>query len=232
MDKTNSQSNMQLLYEVNMYQRKVDLEITAAEKQLASVEGRLVRLKHDLYVYLGFILVPLLLSGIFDFLITVFFHPMVYIVFTIASFLCICAFVILFIPSTYNLIKTIILLHINRESDEPALLPPAESSIRGGKAPQEESYRSERDKLVLVLGRYYVYREKLEQLHQKINSETCNMTLVELSEELRQMPVFEDIQPASDRTGAMGELVKGKTKKIMCAIILAVILSLIIGVLV
>ncbi len=231
MDKANSQPNMQLLYEVNMYRRKVDLEITAAEKQLASVEGRLVRLKHDLYVYLGFIIVPLLLCGIFDILITLFFNPIIYIVFTIASFISVSAFVVLLIPSTYNLIKTIILLSINRETDEPAVLPPAESSLRGGKAPQEESYRSESDKLVLVLGRYYVYREKLERLHQKINSESCNMTLVELSEELRQMPIFEDIQPASDRTGAMGELVKGKTQKIMCAIVLAVVLSLVIGVL-
>ena len=86
MDSTNKQPNQQLLYEVNMYRRKVDLEITAAEKQLATVERRLKSLKHDLYVYLGFIIVPLLLCGIFDILITVFFNPIVYIVFTEDSF--------------------------------------------------------------------------------------------------------------------------------------------------
>ena len=231
MDKANSQSNMQLLYEVNMYRRKVDLEITAAEQQLASVEGRLKHLKQDFFVYLGFLIGPLVLRYILGIIGTVFFGPIIYIVISVAIFLTECAFVILLIPSVYNLTKILILFWLNRESDETVTFPPVETPGKGGKAPQEESYRSERDKLVLVLGRYYVYREKLEQLHQKINSETCNMTLPELSEELRQMPVFEDIQPASDRTGAMGELVKGKTKKIMCAIVLAVVLSLIIAVL-
>lgn len=230
MDSTNKQPNQQLLYEVNMYRRKVDLEITAAEKQLATAERRLVRLKHDLYVYLGFIIVPLLLCGIFDILITVFFNPIVYIVFTIASFISVCAFVVLLIPSTYNLTKTIILLRINRETDEPAQLPPVESTQKGGKAPQEESYRLERDKLLLVLSRYYIYRDKLEQLHQKVNSSSCNMTLAELSAELKQMPIFEDIQPANPRTGDMGAQVKRTTQKVMCAIVLAVLISVLIGV--
>jgi len=229
MDSTNKQPNQQLLYEVNMYRRKVDLEITAAEKQLATAERRLVRLKHDLYVYLGFIIVPLLLCGIFDILITVFFNPIVYIVFTIASFISVCAFVVLLIPSTYNLTKTIILLRINRETDEPAQLPPVETSQKGGKAPQEESYRLERDKLLLVLSRYYIYRDKLEQLHQKVNSSSCNMTLAELTAELKQMPIFEDIQPANPRTGDMGAQVK-RTQKVMCAIVLAVLISVLIGV--
>jgi hypothetical protein len=56
------------------------------------------------------------------------------------------------------------------------------------------------------------------------------MTLVELEYELKQMPVFEDIQPANPRTGAMGALVKGKTKTVMCAIVLAVLVSVLIGV--
>ncbi len=99
------------------------------------------------------------------------------------------------------------MLWTNRESDEPATLPPVESTHKGGKAPQEKSYRMERDKLLLVLSHYYTYREKLEQL-----------------------PIFEDIQPASSRTGAMGEQVIGKTKMIMCAIVLAVLLSVVIGI--
>lgn len=231
MDSTNKQPNQQLLYEVNMYRRKVDLEITAAEKQLATAERRLKSLKHDLYVYVGFLTVPLLLCWIFTGISTLFFSPIVYIIFEVAKFIALCIFVILFFPSIYNLTKTIILLRINRETDEPAQLPPVESTQKGGKAPQEESYRLERDKLLLVLSRYYIYQDKLEQLHQKINSSTCNMTLAELTAELKQMPIFEDIQPANPRTGDMGAQVKRTTQKVMCAIVLAVLISVLIGVL-
>ena len=230
MDNINKQPNQQLLYEINMYRRKVDMEITAAEKQLASVEERLKRLKQDLYVYLGFILVPLILYCIFDVLTLLFFSPLVYIIFNIASFLTVCIFVILLIPSIYNLTKTITLLCLNRESDESVNLPPAETALRGGLPPEEESYREERDKLTLVLGRYYVYRDKLERLHEKIKSVDCNMTMVELEQELKQMPIFVDIQPANPRTGVMGAKVNGTTKKVMCAIVLAVGLSILIAI--
>lgn len=230
MDNADKQPNQQLLYEVNMYRRKINLEITAAEQQLASVERRLTDLKQDLYVYLGFLTAPILLCWVLTIVSGLFFSPITYIIFEVVKFIILCIYVIMLIPNIYNLTKTIILLWINRESDEPATLPPVESTHKGGKAPQEESYRMERDKLILVLSHYYIYREKLEQLHQKIHSVSCNMTLVELEYELEQLPIFEDIQPASSRTGAMGEQVKGKTKMIMCAIVLAVLLSVVIGI--
>lgn len=230
MDNANKQPNQQLLYEVNMYRRKVDLEITAAEQQLASVERRLKHLKQDFFVYLGFLIGPLVLEYILGIIGTVFFSPITYIVVSVAMFLAECAFVILLIPSIYNLTKILILFWLNRETDEPVTFPPVETPGRGGKAPQEESYRLEREKLLLVLSRYYIYRDKLEQLHEKVNSPSCNMTLVELTAELRQMPIFEDIQPASPFTGAMGAQVKGKTKIIMFAIVSAVLISILIGV--
>ena len=232
MDHINRQPNQQLLYEVNMYRRKVDLEITSAEQQLASVEGRLKRLKQDLFVYLGFIIVPHILRYIFDVLTLLFFSPLTYIIFSVASFLTVCIFVILLVPSIYNLTKTIILLYLNRESDEPVNLPPAETAQRGGLPPEEESYREERDKLMLVLSRYYVYRDRLERLHEKIKSGDCNMTMVELEHELKQMPIFVDIQPANPRTGVMGAKVNGTTKKIMCAIVLVVVIAVLIGIIV
>ena len=48
---------------------------------------------------------------------------------------------------------------------------------------------------------------------------------------MKKMPIFEDIQPANPRTGDMGAQVKRTTQKVMCAIVLAVLISVLIGVL-
>ncbi len=49
-----------LLYELNMARRRLDLEIIAAEKQLENVKKRLKGLQQDLYFYLGFLIVPVI----------------------------------------------------------------------------------------------------------------------------------------------------------------------------
>lgn len=231
MDNINKQPNQQVLYEISMYRRKIDLEITAAEQQLASVERRLTNLRHDFFVYLGLLSVPAVLSVVISILSSVLYTPIIFLFFDIINFVVLCIYVSMLPANIYNFTKTIILLWINRENDEPVRLPPVEKTGKGVPAPQEESYRSERDKLQLVVSRYYVYRDKLNQLYQNVNSSSENMTLVGLKSELKKFPVYEDIQPASPLTGTMGEQVKRKTKVIMLAIVSAILLSVLIAVL-
>ena len=219
-----------LLYELNMYRRKLELGITAAEQQLASVNKRLHNLSQDLYIYLAFLTVPIPVYLVFHFLSLTPVRIWSYMIFTAVKFSVLVIYLVMLPPNIYRLTKTIILLWINRETDEQVLLPPIQGKSNGGKALDEESYRSERDRLVRVLGRYYIYREKLEKLFKKVNDASCNMTRIELEYKLSQLPIYEDIQPANPLTGTMGAQVKAKTKKIMCAIVLAILISLLIGI--
>lgn len=231
INNADKQRNQHLLYEINMYRRKLDFEIVTAEQQLASVKRRLANLTQDLFIYLAFIIVPILLYYGFSICSLLFFSPIIYIIFEVAKFLTTCIFIIMLPSSIYNLTKTIILLWINRESNETTELPPLEGTYKGGSAPKEVSYRLERDKLLLVLSRYYLNREKLDKLYQQVNSASNNMTRLELEYELKQLPFYEGIQPANSSSGPMGEQVKRKTKVVMIAIVSAILLSVLIAVL-
>ena len=226
MNNTNKQQNQHLLNKINMCRLKFDAEIRAAECQLASVKRRLTGLRHDLYIYLALLGVPAILYFICNIFSSVPSRSLTYIVFASAKVVISFVYVIMLTSIIYNLTKTITLLWINRETDELATLPPLEGTRKGGSAPQEVSYRSEHDKLLLVLSRYYLNQDKLNELHQKVNSPSCDMTLVELEYELTQLPVYEDIQPASPFTGAMGEQVKRKTKIITFAILLLILVQI------
>ncbi len=229
MNNLEKQPNQQVLYELSMYRRKVDLEITAAEQQLDSVERRMTGLRHDFFVYLGFLSVPAILTGIISVLSSVLYTPIIFLFFDIVNFVVLCVYVIIFPASVYNFVKTILLLWMNRESDEPVRLPPVEGTVKGSPV-SEASYRMERDKLQLVLSRYYMYRDKLNQLYANISESSEDMTLVWLKSELKKYPIYEDMVPASPLTGTMGEQVKRKTRMIVLAIVLAVAISVLIAV--
>lgn len=219
-----------LLYEINMYRRKLDLSITAAEHQLASVKHRLTNLTHDLYTYIAFLVVPMILVAICNIFAETPSRTIAYVVFASIKLVILFIYIITLPINMRNLIKTVILIWLNKESDEPVILPPLEGTCKGSAILKEETYRSEHDKLVRVLSYYYLNQDKLEKLYQKVNSHSCNMTMVELEYELSQLPIYEDIQPANPFTGTMGEQVKAKTNKFMCAIILAILISVLIGI--
>ena len=228
MNNTNKQQNQHLLNKINMCRLKFDAEIRAAECQLASVKRRLTGLRHDLYIYFAFLCVPLILYFICNAFSSTPSRTVTYMLFASAKVIILFIYVIMLPSIIYNLTKTITLLWINRESDELATLPPLEGTRKGGSAPQEVSYRSEHDKLLLVLSRYYLNQDKLNELYQKVKSASCDMTLGELEYELMQLPVYEDIKPANPITGAMGEQVKRKTKMIMFAILLFVVIGILV----
>ena len=220
-------ANQHLLNRIDMYRQKINLKTSAAEYQLASVKQRLTVLTHDLYVYAGFLGIPVVLNVIFDIVFPMPSRTILYMVFASARVIISFLYVITLPYNIYHFVKTIILLWLNRESDVPVSLPPLEGTRKGGTAPNEGSYRSEHDKLILVLSRYYINQDKLDQLCQKVKTPHCDMSQVELEYELQQLPVYEDIQPANPNMGAMGERAKGIAKIIMLVIVILVLISLV-----
>lgn len=211
-----------LLYECDSMRAKLNLEITATEHQLDSVKKRLAGLTHDVYVYLAFIFVPLLLIGLMSLFPT---RPSVMqIIFQVIYTILLITYILSLPFNIYHFIKACMLLHINKESSDTTITPPPlEGTLKGRPPQQETTYRSEYEKLIYVLTRYYLNVEALDNLEKKINSDNCTLTMAALKIELMKLPIYEDIHPADTFSSSMAK----KTKKIAW-IIFGTILFLII----
>ena len=159
-----SKPDSNLLYELNMARRRLDLEIIAAEKQLENVKKRLDGLMHDLYIYLGLLVAPVILFVILNMFTMIPSQSVLFLFLVIIKYIILCIYVIMLPANIYHLIYAIMLLRINKENNLAVDLPLLEGVRRGGAPPQERSFRSEHDKLLLVLTRYYLVLERLEQL--------------------------------------------------------------------
>ena len=215
--------DQRLLYELDMACRRLELEIIAAEKQLESVKQRLESLKHDLYVYWGLLIVPVIVFIILNLFTMLPVPSLLFILFVIVKYIILALYVMTFSINVYHLIKATMLFQENKENNIPVELPLPEGTRKGEPIPQEKNYRSEHDKLVRVLTRYYLNQEQLEQLHKKIIANPCQITLAELKIELLQIPYYEDIKPANLFSSAMEK----KAKKISFFIISAFVLCFI-----
>ena len=123
------------------------------------------------------------------------------------------------------------LLQINKENDLAVDLPLLEG-VRKWKEPvyQEKTFRSEHDKLLLVLTRYYLNQERLEQLHKQILTNSNDITLEDLKTELNKLPYYEDIKPANVFDSAMQRKAKKKTTKYVLMLLFCILISLLIGI--
>lgn len=219
-----------LLYELNLQRKRLDLEIIAAEKQLESVKKRLEGLKHDLYIYLGLLIVPVIVFVILNAFSMIPSKSFIFILIVILKCLIFCIYVIMLPVNIYHFIYAIMLLQINKENDLAVDLPLLEG-VRKWNEPiyQEKTFRSEHDKLLLVLTRYYLIQEHLEQLHKQITTTSCEMTLEDLKTELNKIPYYEDIKPANVFDSAMQRKAKKHTTSFVLIILLCVLISLCIG---
>lgn len=199
-----------LLYEWNAARSRLDFAITAAESQLISVNKRLQGLWHDLAIYIGMLVLPVVLFfflryvGVWllrtdDYVVS---NAFVYVLLEGVSALLLCVYLFTFPIWIYHLMKTIFLLLMNRENPEQTenLFPP-----EAGKSHQEwekeATYRIEQQKLIHVLSRYYLYRDNMKQLREKIDE--GSISLIDLKQELNQFTYYETIYPANEFTSPM-----------------------------
>ncbi|MCM1090657.1 MAG: hypothetical protein NC092_14135 [Butyrivibrio sp.] len=193
-----SSMKTRLLYELNMRQNKLELAISQMEHQLTSVNTRLDSLRHDLALYAGMVVVPPILYLLLG-VVTGFFSPLsgflFLFIFTILQNLLLCGYIIFLPFNIYYLLKTFQTKKMNDEPTENITELPREGTARGEPQP-ESTYRSEQQKLVFILSRYYLYQDTMNQLKRRLDEADCSMTLAELHQELEQMPFYEEIRPA------------------------------------
>lgn len=188
-----------LLYEWNTRRTKLDYAIAQMERQLASVNKRLDSLKHDFALYVGMLTIPVILYILIA-LVTNILSPLsgfvFLVVFVIFRDVLLCVYIIFLPFNIYYLIRTMQTIKGNEESSENMADPPREGTSKDDPKP-EGTYRSEQQKLVFILSRYYLYQDALNQLKRELEAADCTMTLAGLKQRLNQFPFYEEVRPAA-----------------------------------
>lgn len=187
-----------LLYEWNTRRTKLDYAIAQMERQLASVNKRLDSLKHDFALYVGMLTIPVILYILIA-LVTNVLSPLSGFVFLVAFVISrdvlLCVYIIFLPFNIYYLIRTMQIIKRNEESSENIEEPPREGTSKDES--KESTYRSEQQKLVFILSRYYLYQDAMNQLKRELDAVDCTMTLAELKQRLNQYPFYEEVRPAA-----------------------------------
>ncbi len=219
-----------LLYEWRTANARLDFAITEAECQLISVNKRLQDLWHNLLIYVGMIVVPMVLYFILGhigmwlirtngYIVS---NAFVYVLLEGARTVLLAVYVITLPIWIFNLIKSIFLLVINRENSEQTknLLPPEAGKVHK-EWEREATYRIEQQKLINVLSRYYRHRDTMKQIHEKIEADSISLT--DLKQELKQITYYATIHPANEFGSPMARKAKNMTLIILIGGIVVII---------
>lgn len=187
----NSENNIRLLYELNTKDAQLDFAIRQAERQLAGVNKKLQMLWYDVAISVAVIVFPWGVYMLFSrsrFFLMVAFCTALKGVYMMVLPLLLCQFA-----------RAARLLNINRENAAEYTEPVRLGTLRGDPPEREPSYRAEQKKLVCILSRYYLNKDKLLQLRRQITeSGSGTMTLAELYYELNNLPFYEEVRPAQE----------------------------------
>lgn len=221
-----------LLYEWRTANARLDFAITEAESQLVHVNKRLQELWQNLLIYVGIIVLPVVLYfflgyvGIWLLRTNGYYiasNAFVYVLLEGIRTVLLAVYVITLPIWIFQLIKSICLLVINRENLEQtkSLLPPEAGKVHK-EWEREATYRIEQQKLINVLSRYYLHRDTMKQIREKIEADSISLT--DLKQELKQITYYATIHPANESASTMGRKAKNMTFIILFGVIAVLVL--------
>lgn len=198
-----------LLYKISEAEKTLDFEITSAEMQLKHVNQRFQHLSSDIKIFAIILLLPipvslirtLLSSGMFAAGMMQIADYTVYALISLVYVFYITCYVLSFPLFFYQLLKSFFLFqeHQKDYSDQMSieLKPQKENYSKRRETPApERNYFVEKQKLNMILCKYYLYREKLQSLRERIHD--CEaVTPMEVDEAIDQIVFYDKIIPAS-----------------------------------
>lgn len=198
-----------LLYKIVEAEKTLDFEINAAEMQLKHVNQRFHQLFSDIKIFAFILLLPipisliriLLSSGMASAGMTQVADLTVYAIINLIYVIYIVCYVLSFPVFFYHLMKSIFLYQEHKKdySDQVSMeLKPQRDSFspRKGVPTPERNYFTEQQKLNSMLFKYYLYKDKLQSLKERIRM--CEIVSpMEVDEAVDQIVFYEKIIPAS-----------------------------------
>ncbi|MGN0402988.1 MAG: hypothetical protein ACI4HQ_12130 [Acetatifactor sp.] len=216
--------NSEVNYRLNSYRHALDLEIQKLELQLTHAERKLRHAKLDIYTYLGMIGILLAAEVILLLLMIYYQQQQAVLICGILEaiyFIVICLFLLSLPFLIYGLTKSISILIMNSEKNNQTWLQPAVRHYHGGAQLEEDNtYLMEQQKILWVLGKYTLYRERTKELAEQAGEKDSILTPETVQAEITAMPFYEEIKPADPHRGRASKL----SKKISFAVLLGLLL--------
>lgn len=190
---------------------RLEFEIGKVEHQLAGVNARLRDMKRSLWIYALFFIAPFVILKLVKYLREDWIMmelmrtnnaalfsvlQIVYSILTIAWYVLLPVGILSLPLFGSYFIRALKRYRRHKKSNSPWELPRERLSLHEGRHRQETNCYIEREKLIWVLNKYYLYRSKMKDLHKKIICQPPEMTLEQLETHLSAMVFYEEIRPA------------------------------------
>lgn len=204
-----------LLQRWQQFDDRLEFEIGKAEHQLAGVNARLKDLRRDLWIYIPFAIVPFSLAFIFRFLqeevVRSWFAKagsgmqfsliqLLYTVLTILRYVTFpLALVSLPVCIFYGIRSVKRFIYHNRTVQWE--LPRERLMLHEGRNQKEVNCYVEREKIIWILNKYYIYRSRMQTIKKTITDNPSQLTGEQLEGKLAEMVFYEEIRPASIKKG-------------------------------
>lgn len=215
MSRLGMMEDILLLQRWQQFSDRLEFEIGKAEHQLTGVNARLADLRRDLWIYILFGAVPFLVAAYFWYLqedvicvwllranngLQFSFLQLLYTVATIARYVSFSLAIVSLPVSIFYVARSVKrYLHHNRTIQWE--LPRERLMLHEGRNRKEYNCYAERESLVWVLNKYYMYRSRLQAIKKKILEHPPQITEEQLDECLAELVFYEEIRPASIKKG-------------------------------
>lgn len=184
-----------LLYQVHEKSKLIQTELEKATLQQDVIRKRLNDITASIFVYIGFIIAPPLVSRLFGLMATVFFHPFTLVISSVVSVLCTVVLIFLFPYSLYSVVKYVQLSYINRKNSGRLWAPPSvRNPVECLNKPTRQILRVALEMVEWKIYRYTHFLDELKRFAVILEGEPNESVMAEIEAKTKEFPLYIDVE--------------------------------------
>lgn len=184
-----------LLYQVHEKSKLIQTELEKATLQQDVIRKRLNDITASIFVYIGFIIAPPLVSRLFGLMATVFFHPFTLVISSVVSVLCTVVLIFLFPYSLYSVVKYVQLSYINRRNSGRLWAPPSvRNPVECLNKPTRQILRVALEMVEWKIYRYTHFLDELKRFAVILEGEPNEAVMAEIEAKTKEFPLYIDVE--------------------------------------
>lgn len=184
-----------LLYQVHEKSKLIQTELEKATLQQDVIRKRLNDITASIFVYIGFIIAPPLVSRLFGLMATVFFHPFTLVISSVVSVLCTVVLIFLFPYSLYSVVKYVQLSYINRKNSGRLWAPPSvRNPVECLNKPTRQILRVALEMVEWKIYRYTHFLDELKRFAVTLEGEPNEAVMAEIEAKTKEFPLYIDVE--------------------------------------
>lgn len=184
-----------LLYQVHEKSKLIQTELEKATLQQDVIRKRLNDITASIFVYIGFIIAPPLVSRLFGLMATVFFHPFTLVISSVVSVLCTVVLIFLFPYFLYSVVKYVQLSYINRKNSGRLWAPPSvRNPVECLNKPTRQILRVALEMVEWKIYRYTHFLDELKRFAVILEGEPNESVMAEIEAKTKEFPLYIDVE--------------------------------------